>query len=184
MSTQMWSSFPAASHLFMSYLVLLPFPCESLGLNLKADQKASLFSPLDNFCLYSSHSLCFPCPSISGDPGPVLPLHSDNVSCPLSLCCLPLKPASPPVLMSHSLLPYHSAAPDSPWLPNRPQVLLPTSVLSFSQLSSLLTSKKGFAPFLLLLRALLCPISSSALCLSSAFRAACWLPCQAQPGCW
>lgn len=77
-----------------------------------------------------------------------------------SLCCLPLKPASPPVLMSRSLLPYHSAAATSPWLLNRPWFLPPTSVLSFSQSSSLLTSITGFAPFLLLLRALLCHIPS------------------------
>lgn len=57
MSAQMRSSFPVTSHLFMSYLVLLPFPCESLGLNLNADQEASLSSHLDNFCLYSSQPL-------------------------------------------------------------------------------------------------------------------------------
>lgn len=57
MSTQMWSSFPVTSHFFMSYLVLLSFPHESLGLNLKANQEASLSSPLDNFCLYSPQPL-------------------------------------------------------------------------------------------------------------------------------
>lgn len=84
--------------------------------------------------------------------------------------------------MSRSLLPYHSAAPASPWLLNRAQLLPPTSVLPFSQSSSLLTSVMGFAPFLLLLRALLCHIPGSVLCLTSASRGACCLPCQAQPG--
>lgn len=185
MSAQMRSSFPVTSHLFMSYLVLLPFPCESLGLNLNADQEASLSSHLDNFCLYSSQPLLSlpihawgtrPCAS------PVLrqcPLSSFSLS---SLHCLPLKPTSPPVLRSCSVLPYHSAAPASPWLLNRPWFLPPFSVLSFSQSSSLLTSIMGFAPFLLLLRSLVCHILSSVSCLTSAVRAACCLPCQAQPG--
>lgn len=139
MSAQMWSSFPVTSHLFMSYLVLLPFPCESLGLNLNADQEASLSSPLDNFCFYSSQPLL----SLPIRPWGTRPCAPPMLrQCPLSsfslssLRCIPLKPASPPVLRSRSLLPYHSVAPASPWLLNRPWFLPPFSVLSFTQSSS------------------------------------------------
>lgn len=123
MSAQMRSSFPVTSHLFMSYLVLLPFPCQSLGLNLSADQEASLSSPLDNFCLYSSQPLLSlpihpwgtrPCAP------PVLrqcPLSSFSLS---SLHCLPLKPTSPPVLRSCPVLPYQCSSS----LPMAPQQTL------------------------------------------------------------
>jgi len=55
MSTQMWPIFPC--HLpFVHVLVLLPFPCEALGLILVANLTASLSPPL-NFHLYTSQPL-------------------------------------------------------------------------------------------------------------------------------
>lgn len=185
MSTQMWSSFPDTSHLFMSYLVLLPFPCDLLALISRQIKRfhSPLLSCRDNFCLYNSQPL-LSLPIHPRGPRPRAP--PELRQCPLSsfflssLGCLPLKPASPPVLMSCSLLPQRSS--NLPMAPQQIWALPPTSVLFLSQSSSLLSSLMGFALFLLLLRALLCPIPSSVLCLSPAFRAACCLPCQAQPG--
>lgn len=100
------------------------FPAWSPGLNLKASLKRLHSSLLRTISVSTAPILCYPCPSIPGDPGlcsPCTQPTSPSSFFLLGLRCLPLQPASPPlVLMSPSLLPYHSTAPASPWLLNRP----------------------------------------------------------------
>lgn len=165
--------FPPCHLPFVHVLVLLPFPCEALGLTLTADLEASLSSP-PNFHLCSSHSLLLLHPHLWGPWPSAPPALAQCHPTPLSvstLRCLTLAPASPPTLIA-----YEGTAPASPWLLIRPQLLPPTSAPSSSHSSSLLFPTTSFAPFLQLLRILLCHILSSGLTPHL-----CFLHCQAQP---
>lgn len=155
MSTQMWSSFPDTSYLFMSYLVLLPFPCDLLALISRQIKRFPLLSSaVETISVCTTPSLCFPCPSIPANPGPVLP-WAQTMSPVLFLSVqswLPSPEASIPSSADVSLaaaLPQHSSN-----LPTAPQKILgspsyfcpfPQPVIFSSQLPNGLSSLPAVA---------------------------------------
>lgn len=160
MSTQMWSSFPVTSHLFMSQSCYLS---RVMLLVLLSRQTQRLHSPL--LCLYSSQSLLF-----LWSPSPGTQALRPPCPCPASLlflCNQPSLPSPSTGITSNAYLlltpALRDAAPASPWLLIKPRFLPPTSAPSSSQSSSLLAPTTGFSPFLQLLTTPPCHILSSGL---------------------